>query len=665
VHRRKTFSVAQIAGCRPLDALFYTSTDWLRLATKLAENPSPCAQYDISIPPLAADKTAFRYDQPWRIRALGPQYHAVAEINYAGWGPWVTSNGGSWYAAGVEARKRIAAADFRLDLGDGWVLNELSSAVRRGDGTARQNVRDFVRGLYTGDGTLPTKGGVFVSGIGSPTADVSTYKARLQGWYKDTAFWNDMSAYVSDWSQELYGDYRNYAVPGATLAARSERLNDYFQHELALADAGPAEVASARSFLHATYDPLANAAWQWDTAFGWTNVAYTDMEDYVSAQTYALRAYAAANGQPADRFGFAWSPKNLAALTATDFNNQTGALLDRIAISIRDSGETGPSSACAPTWCTAGLAGSAFNDAWKSFATWSPAALGFASSAQALTAGSASAPVSVQLQTAGVADWDSADTTVTVSSSSAGGGFSTASTGPWTPTLSVTIPAGSTTASVYYRDTRAGSATLTASAPGRIGGTQPVTVAPAALASLSVGPSSASLVYGATRTFTATGADAYGNAVAVTPAWSVSSSALGTLAASGASATLTAGTTTTSGAVTATVGTLAASASVAVTAPKARVAAVAYSLDAYGRITVKTTVVDSGTGRGIANALVSIAVYRSGALYGTASGYTDAYGAFTVRTGTAPYGCYTTTIRGVTASGYAWDGVTPSNSFCK
>ena len=66
-----------------------TESDWLRLATKLAANPSPCAQYYISIPPLAADKTKFRYDQPWRIRALGPQFHVLAEINFTGWTRWV------------------------------------------------------------------------------------------------------------------------------------------------------------------------------------------------------------------------------------------------------------------------------------------------------------------------------------------------------------------------------------------------------------------------------------------------------------------------------------------------------------------------------------------------------------------------------------------------
>ena len=32
------------ATCRPARAIFYAQTDWLRLATKLAQAPSPCAQ---------------------------------------------------------------------------------------------------------------------------------------------------------------------------------------------------------------------------------------------------------------------------------------------------------------------------------------------------------------------------------------------------------------------------------------------------------------------------------------------------------------------------------------------------------------------------------------------------------------------------------------------
>ena len=58
------------------------------------------------------------------------------------------------------------------------------------------------------------------------------------------------------------------------------------------------------------------------------------MQDYVSAQAYALRA--AGTG----RFGYAWSPKNLAGVPTGDFNAQTDALLVRLAAAIADSGDT-------------------------------------------------------------------------------------------------------------------------------------------------------------------------------------------------------------------------------------------------------------------------------------------------------------------------------------
>ena len=98
------------AACRPLRAVFYAATDWLRLATKLAATASPCAEYAISVPPLAADKTELRLGQAAQIRALGPAFHALAEINVTGWTSWVASTGRSWHDAGVEARVRMAAA---------------------------------------------------------------------------------------------------------------------------------------------------------------------------------------------------------------------------------------------------------------------------------------------------------------------------------------------------------------------------------------------------------------------------------------------------------------------------------------------------------------------------------------------------------------------------
>jgi len=345
------------AECRPLRAVFYAPTDWLRLATKLAATASPCAQYYISIPPLAADKTQPRLDQAWRIRALGPAFHALAEINVTGWSSWVATTGNSWHAAGVEARRRMAAAGYDVAAGDSWALNELSSAVRQGVGSARANMRAFLHGLHDADGVLPSaRGAVFVIGIGQATGDLSVYQARLQDWYEDAAFWGDLSRYASDWSQELYGDVRTYAVAGVAREARRDSLNEYLQHQTALASAAPAAGEAARAFLAAAYSPLANAAWQYDASFGWTNVPVELMQDYVSAQTYAMRS--AGTG----RFGFAWSPRNLAGMPSGDFTAQTDALLERLAAALADSGDT-PEAACGSTWCNRDLDGAALTTA--------------------------------------------------------------------------------------------------------------------------------------------------------------------------------------------------------------------------------------------------------------------------------------------------------------
>src|SRR4051794_34588260 len=127
-------------GCRPARVVVYTSTDWLRAARSLAANASPCAEYFISIPPPNADKTVIRAGGvAAQIRALGPAFHALAEVNVSAWQSWVTSTGNGWYAAGQEARRRMAAAGFSVAAGDTWALNEVSTAVRRGTGTARQD----------------------------------------------------------------------------------------------------------------------------------------------------------------------------------------------------------------------------------------------------------------------------------------------------------------------------------------------------------------------------------------------------------------------------------------------------------------------------------------------------------------------------------------------
>jgi hypothetical protein len=469
VQRRRTYAVD--ADCQPVRAVFYAATDWLRLATKLAANASPCAQYYIAIPPLANDKTQLRVDQAWRIRALGPAFHVMAEVNATGWTSWVSTTGNSWYAAGVEARRRMTAAGYDLAAGDTWALNELSSAVRQGTGNARANMRAFLNGLYDGDGTAPAvRGTVFVAGIGQTTADVSLYQARLQDWYEDAGFWSDLSRYASDWSQELYGDVRTYAVAGTARDTRRDSLNEYLQHQASLVAVAPAAADAARSFLAGAYSPLANAAWQYDAAFGWTNVPVDLMQDYVSAQTYAMRA--AGNS----RFGFPWSPRNLAGMPTGDFNAQTDALLVRLAAAIADSAQA-PDAACGDAWCSGTLDGASATTAWRTFGAWKPSVLAFTTPAQTVSPGVPSAPLTVELRTGnGTAYTAGLSVPVQLSSSSPTGEFSTSGSGPWTVTLATSIASGQSATSVYYRDAVAGSATITAAASGKTAAAQTVTI---------------------------------------------------------------------------------------------------------------------------------------------------------------------------------------------
>ena len=643
IHERHT--ALRTAECMRL--VFYAPNDWLRLATKLAANQAPCAQYSIGIPPLAADKTSFRPDQPWRIRALGSNFHAVAEISYNGWGAWVAANASTWYEAGVEARKRMAAQGFDVTAGDTWAVNESSSAVRTGTGTARQNLRDLVRGLYDAGGSgPPVKGAVFVVGVSQTATALSTYKGTLQRWYADTAFWTDMNAYVSEWSQEAYGDIRSYAVPGAPLSARTAELNAWLQHPLSLANAGPAEIAAAKTFLQAAYSPLANAAWRYASGagFGWTDVAFDQMQDYVSAQTYAV-------GSAGTRFGFVWAPNRPEGTTITAWGIESGAVLDRLAASIHD-----PAAACAAS-CANVLPGARFNQGWDDFAMWSTPAIVFASAPATLTAGAAAGPLTVRLQLAGITRPDTEPMTVTLTSSSPQGGFSASASGPWTGTIDVPIAVGSTDALFFYRDTKAGLATITATAPGRVGTEQAVTVRAGAAATLAITPAAATVRPGETRRFVAAGTDAYGNEVASSTNWSATN---GTVSpTSGASTMFRAGR---SGkaTVTATSGTLTSRATVTV-APSVRVARIAYATSG-NRLHVAVIVVDSRRRR-VAHASVRLALRRNGRWVAAASLRTNARGSATL-TLAARRGCYSVNVARVSSGGLPGASATPKNGYC-
>jgi hypothetical protein len=667
-HPRRPSAAAQ-AACRPLRGIFYAQTDWLRLATRLAAQASPCAQYYISVPPLAASKTTLRNGEAAKIRALGPNFHALAEIHWAGWRTWVAENSSTWFEAGVEARRRMATAGFDVSKGDAWAVNELPSSVRVGTGNDRQNARDFARGLYTGDGGPPTKGTVWIVGIGQSVLDTTLYQTNVQNWLGDSGFWADMGAYVADWSQEVYGDYRRVAVPGTSPQQRRDYLNDYLQHQIVLGRAAPPAIEPGRTFIQTASSPLANAAWSWESGYGWTAIPFDQMQSFVSEQVYALRSFSATSGQPQDHWGFAWAPRN-SGLANADFVAQSGAILDRLAAAIRDSGQqTQPADpgieACNAS-CTGDWPGATFTEVWKSFRNWTQPVLTFGTPPQTIPAGAASGPVALTLLNAtGAVQPAQAPVTITLASSSPRGQFSLAPTGPWTPTLSLSIPTGGVSAGpFYYLDTRAGTSTISASAAGVTPGTQSETILPGVPVSLKVATGARTVAAGGTTTLNAVGADQYGNAVPVSTTWTVAPAGIGTVQPrSGASVTFTAGAKGGQGTVTATGGGFTATAPITVAPGPLRVVRVRYGIGAGKTILVTVTLVDL-RGRPVPNAYVSVLVRRRGYPFFTGRGTTLGNGRKTFRVRRLP-GCYRTTVVRANANGYRWDRKTPANRFCR
>ena len=279
-----------------------------------------------------------------------------------------------------------------------------------------------------------------------------------------------------------------------------------------------------RAYLATAYSPLANAAWQWASGYGWTSVPFDLMQSFVSGQVYALRYYSATSGQPVDHFGFAWQPRNGSGLSTADYQAQGAAILDRLGSAIRDSGDTSVDpgrpgvGACGPgaQFCAGELAGATFTEAWKSFRAWSAPALSFTTAPQTIAAGVASGPMTLALLTsAGTPQIANAPVPITLSSNSPRGGFSTSAAGPFTSTLALTIPAGlNVVGPFYYQDTRAGGAMLTAASPGITSGTQTETILPGPVIGLSVKPSSATVGAGTPSTFAVLGVDSFGNSTA-------------------------------------------------------------------------------------------------------------------------------------------------------
>jgi hypothetical protein len=362
------------------DVALYTDADWNRLAQTLAAEASHCADYYISLPAIAGNKTMPRPDQAWRIRALGPRFHAMAEASLTAWQTWVMQNAKTWRQAGQEFRKRMVATGYDVASGDLWALNEVPSSVRQNAGRSRRNLLDFLQGLHDGEGSAaPTEGLVFVVGLGQRTQNLSVYLANMRGWLSDAAFWTEAEGYVRFWAQEVYGDIRAWGVPDAPAMTRASHLTAYVMHPLLLARAGGEQTAAAEAFLRRTYVPLGNAAWRYQASFGFTAVDDLLMRHFISEQVLAIRHDAGTH--PADgpegRLGFAWAPDNSLAPVESDFPAKTAGLQQRLASALANAYAQGGGSqmgACGPpgdhVWCEGALDGAVFNEGWAAFTSW-------------------------------------------------------------------------------------------------------------------------------------------------------------------------------------------------------------------------------------------------------------------------------------------------------
>jgi subtilase family serine protease len=282
-------------------------------------------------------------------------------------------------------------------------------------------------------------------------------------------------------------------------------------------------------------------------------------------------------------------------------------------------------------------------------------ALSFASPAQALTAGTASAAMQLAVSAA-----QTTDVIATVSSSSVNGAFATSPSGPWASTLSLTITAGQTASpSFYYEDTSAGSPKLTASGSGVSSGSQTETVNAAGLSSITVSPGTTTLAVGGSQTFTAVGKDQYGNAVGVANA-SWTTNAPGSLSpSSGSSTVFTAGSSPGGGTVTAAVGSSSGSATVTVTSLSAMTVTItAGSLTRQGsnyHVPLTVAARNASSGLPLSGAAVTVQFYAgstcSGSVAARGTGTTASNGqvVFTFTTRQARLWCALSTV---SSSGY-------------
>ena len=401
-----------------VEVVFWTGADWERLGKAIAANRTPCGEYWISIPSLAANKKGLRVLQDDVIRALG--VHPIAEFTLGegtGWANWVLASpddNQTWFTAGVEFRKAMAAAGYSGP-DETWLLNELDRSTMRDaprgvfpadqmwPAFLRADMVEVLQGLYYGAIGMEPLPGIVEIGIhhrhqNMPAEVVRQYKSEAESWLADNTFWAGISPAVRWLGVEAYPDVRNWGVPGSSRGERRRALEEYSFHLLELVRDAPGDVSAARELFERAYLPLANGGYRarggeqffFRTGHGQTMVDATTMQHFVSEQVHMIRHYAGSHpqGAPAGRIGFSWQPCNRVSAdtdvcepnTVRNFVAELDAISARMARAIQNGyRERGASAvgACRPTetelqvdWCDGQLDGATFADVWSIFRRW-------------------------------------------------------------------------------------------------------------------------------------------------------------------------------------------------------------------------------------------------------------------------------------------------------
>jgi hypothetical protein len=384
-----------------VEVVIWTANRWRPLMRALAANPAACADYYISIPPADGNRTQLRPGSVYReIRDLGPQFHSVVEmtLGLTGWAQWVAAGNGTWYDAGVEYRRRMAAANIQPELGHTWLVNEFDSTTRLDTssrptglpGYPRQAMLDLVRGLYEGAPGMAPAAGIVELGINQShqnLPDVPAYKEQMKAFLLDDGFWSALEGKVRWFAHEVYADTRFHGVPGSSLEERRRHLEDYQQHLLGLVAAGGRKTRVADRYLQESFTPLTNGggyvalggdAFAFESGHGNTEVPLDQMMRFVSEQVYSVRSYAERlrSGAPAGRIGFSWQPVNRFGLPSQQFEDEVAIQAAHLAAVIAAAYGPGTSAegaclrASGTDWCTMQRPDAAFTDAWESFTSW-------------------------------------------------------------------------------------------------------------------------------------------------------------------------------------------------------------------------------------------------------------------------------------------------------